>query len=114
MKNKIPESSVKRAVAQVLQILQNQKRICWFTRLNSGSVIGRAKGRTWKIQLAPEGSPDFVGFTSKGMGFAVECKGSGGKLAQTQIRVLSNMLEAGVIVRVVDESSKNLIGMLED
>ena len=53
------EADTKKTIADHLQYQMNLGKL-WFSRMNSGEVIVCRGERKYKVQLCPEGTPDFL------------------------------------------------------
>ena len=53
------ESELLRTCLDYLQIMQNQGKLC-FLRLNSGALFPSHNGKSYKVQLCPEGTADVM------------------------------------------------------
>ena len=100
-KLKVPESSVIKAVAEYLGVLENLGKIVWWTRVSTGlmRIPGQKKG-AWAgaerfMKLARTGTPDFVGCLPGGFLLAIECKSSSGKTTLEQGITLTKIERAG-------------------
>ncbi len=85
----IPESAIKRGVADRLQIAQNQGK-GFYLRLNAGSFLMRDKeGKVVsRVQGCPAGTPDFIWITNPGSSsvtFIETKRPKGGKKSPEQI-----------------------------
>ena len=54
------ESNIKFAITERLQIYENQGKIIWWERLNSGEVIVLRGKKPYRVKLCREGTPDFI------------------------------------------------------
>jgi hypothetical protein len=80
IKIKVPEKYVIRDVSDYLNTLKMSGHVVWFTRVNSGAISFKNRF----IRLAPAGTPDFIGMAKGGQFWAIECKGTGGRLSKEQ------------------------------
>lgn len=111
-KLKIREKALIKAINEYLGLRENLKTIAWYTRLNSGLMWGLSyKGKGRAVRLARKGSPDFVGCRSDGRFFAIEAKGSDGRLTIEQSIVLNQIQAAGgiaVVAHSIEEAARAL------
>jgi len=81
---KRPEKGIQRSCLTLLQIKQNQGKVVWYDRLNSGSILIRGKNHIRRIRLCKEGTPDIYAILPDGHVLWVETKAKGGELSPEQ------------------------------
>ena len=99
------ESSLVTACLILLQGYENQGRIAWFDRFNSGTIF-TSKPFPRKIKLHRGGTPDIMVITNSGFVFWIECK-RGSKQSEEQVvfqKMISRfMAHRYIIIEQVDE-----------
>lgn len=79
------ESSIVTACCNYLQVLMNNKKIAWFSRLQSGAIgFGYGKNRRF-VRLCKAGTPDIMVILDNGFVWWFECKTDVGKQSKEQI-----------------------------
>jgi len=109
--NPLSEANVKNAIQTYLQLGVNQGK--WeFIRIQSGNIFLKGGNKTYKIQLAETGYPDFVVFKSrlskirKSLVYFLEVKSTKGQITEEQIKMHKRLQAQGCyadVVRSVDE-----------
>ncbi len=109
--NNLSEAQIKNAITEFLTIGVAQGK--WeFIRIQSGNIFVKGGAKTYRIQLAEEGYPDFVVFNSPSympemeQVYFFEVKSATGKVSEVQLK-MHTRLEAQscriFIVRSVEE-----------
>lgn len=96
------ESELVRTVRDYLQLLENQGKIDWYERLNSGEVLAKQAAAVYKVKLCRPGTPDFI-VLHYGLPIFFECKKKGGKLSEEQLAFADKMYKQGIPCYKVDK-----------
>ena len=104
------ESDIKFAITERLQIYENQGKIIWWERLNSGEVIVLRGKKPYRVKLCREGTPDLIVIRQLGTIMPevifFEVKSDTGELSEAQEEFQQRMVGNGIgyyVVRSVDE-----------
>lgn len=97
------EGTIQKECLAYLQLLENQKKILHFDRLNSGCIFASYPGskKRYRIRLCREGTSDVIVFLPDTRTIFLEFKQNGKPLTQDQISFRLKMESAGYIYFVI-------------
>lgn len=92
------EKEISKDVRLALENLRSAGAVCWFTRLNSGTV--KTNYGSW-VKLCEPGTADYIAVLCTGQIYFIETKSNTGTQTQQQIEFQSSVEKWGAIYEVV-------------